>query len=239
MHIKSKPLAFVLLLILFIIVVLVIRALYVYVSVGIFRKSWERGNQQRVSEDSIVIVALGDSTVQGIGALRPQDGFVGNVARRVERQTGKKVQVYNFSKSGAESGEVLSEQLQKVKQLPRYDVALLAVGPNDITHKKSLKDFKSNLATILRTLDASKTVVSNFPPMDPKDSEGNSSYEWGEAAQRIAQSNGARVAKVYQNVKPRNNDPRIFAGDFYHPSGTGYQLWANAFTPEVLKVLNK
>lgn len=217
----------------------ILRALYVYASIPVFARSWNKANAKPVDSNSIVIVALGDSTVQGLGALTPQLGFVGRVADQVSQQTGKSVQVHNFSRSGAESGEVVKDQLPKIKKLSRYDVVLVAVGPNDITHKKSLKDFEENTNKIIAELPAQKIVISNMPPMQPKDIDGNTSYIWGTKIMEIAKAKGVKTAPVYERVQTRVNDKRIYAGDFYHPSGAGYKLWTEAFTPEVLDIVQK
>jgi lysophospholipase L1-like esterase len=116
---------------------------------------------------------------------------------------------------------------------------MIATGPNNITHKKLLSDFTKDITEVLAQLPAEKTVISDLPPMGPKDTKGNSSYVWGRKVIEIAQAKGVRIAPVYERVEPKVNDPRTFAGDFYHPSGAGYKLWTNAFAPEVLKVLQK
>jgi len=223
--------------VLVVVLVLAFRALYVLVSINYFARSWERGNAQPVQNNSIVMVALGDSTVQGIGAIRPSDGFVGQLRGRTAKQLGRPVQVYNFSKTGGESGDVVKDQLPRLKALSRVDVVVVAVGPNDITHKKTLSSFLANYEQILKQVPASKTVISNMPPMGPRDADGKTSRDWGIALSTLAAKYNVKTAPVYENVNKRANDPRTYAGDFYHPSRAGYVLWANAFEPEVLKVV--
>jgi acyl-CoA thioesterase I len=221
-----------------VVLILAIRALYVLGSIPFFKRSWDNGNAKAASSKQIVLVALGDSTAQGIGALTPSQSFVSRVAKRISEQQKKPVKIYNFSTSGVESGDILKNQLPKLKKLPRYDAVMIATGPNNITHKKTLKDFSSDIASTLSQLPADKTVISNLPPMGPKDSLGNTSYDWGRAVMVVAQQKNVRVAPVYEHVQTRVSDPRTYAGDFYHPSGAGYKLWADAFTPEVEKILS-
>ncbi|MGJ7440359.1 SGNH/GDSL hydrolase family protein [Aquipuribacter sp. MA13-6] len=49
----------------------------------------------------LLYVALGDSTAQGVGASRPDRGYVGLLAQRLRERTGTAVQVINLSSSGA------------------------------------------------------------------------------------------------------------------------------------------
>ena len=219
------------------VLLLVLRAVYTLYTVGSFRKAWLAGISQPTNEGSVVLAVLGDSTAQGIGGFKKEDGFVGQVAARISVKTKKPVQIYNYSLSGGDSDDVLKNQLPAFKKLERYDVVLIAVGPNDITHKKNLKDFLSNYEKIFAQLPAEKVVISNMPPMGPKDVNGNSSLDWSRAIVPLANKYNVSVAKVYENIAPRANDVRTYGGDFYHPSKEGYRLWANAFTPPVEAVL--
>jgi lysophospholipase L1-like esterase len=220
------------------VVVLILRAAYVFYSVGAFKSDWANENGAVIKDGSIVVVALGDSTVQGIGGWRRSDSFVSQVAERISTKTATPVQVFNFSGTGAESGEVLEVQVPKLRSLERVDIVLIAVGPNDITHKKSLDDFLKNYEKILQQVPIEKTVIASLPPMGPRDTQGRSSYEWGEALKPVAKKHSVAVAPVYDKIKPRANDFRTYGGDFYHPSKAGYKLWTDAFTPDVEKILN-
>lgn len=194
---------------------------------------------QSIDDKSIVLAVLGDSTAQGIGSLKKEDGFVGQVGARISKKLNKPVQIYNYSVSGADSGQLIEAQLPEFKKLKRYDVVMIAVGPNDITHKKSLESFLKNYEVILKELPSEKVVISNMPPMGPKDINCKSSYDWSKALAPLAQKYNVALAPVYENVSPRANDFRTYGGDFYHPSKEGYKLWANAFTPKVEQILNQ
>src|SRR3990167_10556955 len=63
--------------------------LRVYLSVKGYAKFWqEQANKPRV-EGEIKLVALGDSTMQAIGATRPMEGVVGQAAERITELTGR------------------------------------------------------------------------------------------------------------------------------------------------------
>jgi len=65
----------------------------------------------------LLYVALGDSSAQGIGASRPERGYVGLVAQHVRESTGQPVLVINLSRSGARIDDVLDRQLPALRGL--------------------------------------------------------------------------------------------------------------------------
>lgn len=237
-HLKQRLTMVIALLVLCIISLLIGRAVYTFASVGIFKVAWQKETSHVPADGSIVIAAIGDSTVQGIGGLRRSDSFISQVAKRISAKAGKPVQIINFSVSGSTSEKMLKNQLPLLKQLPKVDAVVIAIGPNDITQKKSLNDFLRNYDTVLAQLPAEKTVVASLPPMGPKDTQGRSSYDWGQALKPVAQKYNVVVAPVFDKVKPHANDFKTYGGDFYHPSRYGYKLWADAFEEPLLKILN-
>lgn len=222
-----------------VLLLLIARAVFVLTSVNSFKKAWSAESNAQIKDDAIVIAALGDSTVQGVGGFSKNDGFVGQVANRISKKSGKTVQIFNYSVSGADSEQVLQTQVAQFKKLKRVDAVIVAMGPNDITHKKSLESFLENYHTLLSELPTEKTVIASLPPMGPKDTKGRSSYEWGQALKPVAAQYNVAVAPVFDKVNPRANDFRTYGGDFYHPSKAGYRLWADAFEEPLLKILNQ
>ena len=219
------------------IALLIARAVHTLYSVSSYKKSWQIESKAPIRKDALVVVGLGDSTVQGVGALRRSDSFIFQVSERAARDLKKDIQIYNFSVSGAESGEVLETQLPSVKKLSRIDAIVLAVGPNDLVHKKSIQSFLKSYESILKQLPTEKLIIAELPPMGPKGVEGKGSYAWTKQLRRLAKEYDVRVAPVYAAIEPRANDFRTYGGDFFHPSGTGYSLWANAFEQPLIEVL--
>ena len=212
---------------------LVVYAAVVFTSVARYAKYWQASNQEPVADKVLVVVALGDSTVQGIGATSPRKGFVGQVASRLAKETGRPVQVYNYSKTGAEAGEVLAEQLGKPDVIKRADLVLVAVGPNDLNHDVWLGDYLKNYQNILNKLPKDKVVIASIPPMARSKIGGNTVEEWNRGLSKLAAKNKVRVAPVYEAIKPHAYDPRIYSVDLFHPSNHGYSLWAKAFYGQV------
>lgn len=219
------------------IVLLAVRAVHTLYSVDSYKKAWQAEAELPIKKDALVVAALGDSTVQGVGALGRSGSFISQVSDRSSISLGKEVQVYNFSVSGAESGETYESQIPQLKSLQRVDAVVIAVGPNDLVHKKTLKSFLESYELILKNVPIKKTVIAELPPMGPKSIEGQSSYQWTEELRKLAKKYDVRVAPVYEAIKPRANDFRTYGGDFFHPSSTGYGLWANAFEEPLTDIL--
>lgn len=226
------------LIILAVLALLGLRALYTLYTVSSFKNGWDKQNNKPISENSLIVGAIGDSTVQGVGALVRNGGFVPQTVSRVEKKIGQKIQVYNYSVSGSDSGEIQS-QIDKIRSLPKIDAVIIAVGPNDITHGRSLEQFIESYEKMLDSLTKDKVVAANLPPMKPVDTNGDNSAHWNRSLETLLRSQSVSLANVYSKVLPRNNDPLIYGGDFYHPSSTGYKLWADAFEEPLTKILSR
>jgi hypothetical protein len=66
-----------------------------------FARHWQGHNDQVLALDGPLWVVLGDSTAQGLGALSPDGGYVGQVLAELRRQTGLPWRVLNLSVSGS------------------------------------------------------------------------------------------------------------------------------------------
>src|SRR6201987_207685 len=76
-----------------------------------FARHWQAHNDRGLSLDGPLWVVLGDSTAQGLGALSPDGGYVGQILAELRRQTAQPWQVLNLSVSGSLIRDVLGNQL--------------------------------------------------------------------------------------------------------------------------------
>ncbi len=65
-----------------------------------YAKYWQDKMNEPVASNAVRLVALGDSSVEAIGADRPMDGYVGRIARYIEATTGRPVHIANLSDGG-------------------------------------------------------------------------------------------------------------------------------------------
>ena len=112
----------------------------------------------------VLYVALGDSTVEGIGATSRSRNYVSRIHARL-RAIYPAARVENLGVGGAVSADVLHRQVDRAVEL-RPDLVTLSVGPNDITGGVPVDAFARNIERILKRLTTSTTalVVANLLP---------------------------------------------------------------------------
>jgi lysophospholipase L1-like esterase len=206
----------------------ILAGLFLWTSIGRFANYWNAQNQVPLDKEAYTIVALGDSTAQGVGATSPHKGFVGQIASRVEKDQDQRVQIYNYSKSGAVAGDVVRDQLS-TKYLSDADVILVAVGPNDINKGVSKDEYLASYQKILDGLPKSRVVIATIPPLVRLRVSNAVVQDWNKDLAALAEKNGVRVAPVYNAIHPQQYNPLIYAIDLFHPSNIGYGRWADAF----------
>lgn len=186
---------------------------------------------------SLVYVALGDSTVEGIGATRPELNWVNRLNARL-RSIYPAATVTNLGVAGATSEDVVAEQLAPAIDL-RPQLVTLAVGPNDITGGVPVERFEHNVSVIFRRLagESRAVVVAMLLPDlavtprfngRPGEAEvGRATVRFNEVLRRKARAYGVTLVDLYdpsrREVPVR---PELVAGDGYHPSDEGYARWA-------------
>jgi lysophospholipase L1-like esterase len=185
----------------------------------------------------VVYVALGDSTVQGVGATAASNNYVGRLDARL-RDRYPRARTVNLGVAGATSYDVLEGQLARAVSL-RPHLVTLSIGPNDITAKVPVENYAQNLEAILSGLaaDTEAVVVVNLLPdlaVTPRFRKresaprvGRLSVEFNDVIARTAQRHGALVVDLYRASRrevPRH--PEFLAADGYHPSDLGYARWA-------------
>ncbi len=185
----------------------------------------------------MLYVALGDSTVEGIGATSPSATYVSRLHARL-RAVYPRANVVNLGLGGATSADVVDGQLERAVLL-RPHLVTLSIGPNDITGRVPVQDYERAVDTIFRRLtrETSAVVVANLLPdlavtprfrrREAAPAVGELTVRFNEALARAARSYGVEVVDLYQPSRveiPRR--PELVAADGYHPSDLGYARWA-------------
>jgi lysophospholipase L1-like esterase len=203
--------------------------------------AWTRSGAPRMLRADraapIVYVALGDSTVEGIGATSAAVNYVARIHERL-RAWYPQARAVNLGVGGATSADVVAGQLERAIALGP-DLVTLSIGPNDITDRVSVREYERHVDTIftrLRKETAAVVVVNLLPDLavtprfrnDPaRDVVGRLSIEFNEALARRARDHGVEVVDLYApsrvEVMAR---PELIASDGYHPSDLGYARWA-------------
>ena len=182
-------------------------------------------------------VALGDSTVEGVGATAPDRTYVSRLHASL-REVYARADVENLGVAGATSSDVVQQQLPRAAR-GRPDLVTLSVGPNDITERIAVNVFERNVETIFRTLRARQETVlvatllpdlgvtPRFRARPEREAVARRSVEFNDALRRQARAHGVVLVDLYgpsREEVPRR--PELVAGDGYHPSDVGYARWA-------------
>jgi lysophospholipase L1-like esterase len=207
---------------------------------GIAGAWWPAGSAPLLPADRntpVTYVALGDSTVEGVGASRPEATYVGRLFAEL-RAVYPFARLENLGKGGATSADVIARQLPRALAA-RPDLVTLSVGPNDITTRQTVENYERNLATIfaaLREQTGAVVVASLIPDLGvtprfrgspERDAVARRSVLFNDALRRRARSDGAVLVDLYTASRrevPRR--PELVGRDGYHPSDLGYARWA-------------
>jgi acyl-CoA thioesterase I len=187
-------------------------------------------------QTSLVYVALGDSTVEGVGATAPERTYVAALHARL-RQRYPATRAENLGVAGATSVEVLASQVPRAVEL-RPHLVTLSVGPNDITGRVLVHQFEGNVDKTLAALRPTGAVlVVNLIPdlavtprfrLGPeREIVGRFTVQFNDALKRQARQHDAEMVDLYGPSQAEvPGQPQLVAGDGYHPSDAGYARWA-------------
>jgi acyl-CoA thioesterase I len=187
---------------------------------------WRR---RRRSPGDRLLVALGDSLAQGMGAVHPERSWAGRLADALEARAGVRVRVVNLGVTGATVADVLADQLPAVPPEAFGDPATtvaLAIGTNDAAQDTPVEDFRHDLEALCAALPAD-ALVADVPDLQ----------------RGVVRDRGVRLAEVAREVvaahpglrpvalEAATHDIRIWeAGpDLAHPNGRGYRRYGRAF----------
>ncbi len=207
-----------------------IRLLLLRRSIGIYSNYWQTRSVEKAPENAITYVALGDSAAQGIGASKPEKGYVGLIADSLATRTGKPVHVTNLSVTGAKVQDTIDSQLPALKKLALKDDAVITldIGANNI-RTYSHDAFAAQIDELFRQLPK-QTVVSDMPYFGGgrANSGEKAAVDASETILKVASKYGLKFAPLHQVTKD-NDGFTIYAADCFHPNDRGYRNWYKAF----------
>lgn len=184
-------------------------------------------DQPRVTEDGLVYVALGDSTAQGVGASRPDRGYVGLLAEQLREATGLPVTVINLSRSGGQVRDVVDEQLPLLAGL-HPDLVTVGVGGNDIRDYDADR-FERDVTALVDGLPAGAVIAD--APYFMHGTAQRHARQAASTVNRLAVQRGLLPAPLQERLRDRGWQAMVtdFAADWFHPNDRGHRVWASAF----------
>jgi acyl-CoA thioesterase-1 len=194
-------------------------------------------------EGELVYAALGDSTAQGLGASDPDHGYVGILAERIARRSGRTVRTVNLSVSGSTVEQAVGYQVPRLERMTHDvasdavhntvpDVVTVAIGANDIALWDAAR-FEQALAAVFDALPEHAIVAElpcfHLPWNERRVAEAN------RIVHRLAAARGLAVAPLHRATGRYGLPGAVSrsARDLFHPNDRGYRHWARAFEPLV------
>lgn len=195
-------------------------------------------------QPAIRMAFLGDSLVEGVGASGPRESLAGQVARKVSDQTGRAVDLVGFGVSGAITSEVVRDQLDEV-DAGRFDVIVIEIGSNDVTHLTSLGAVERSTRTMLEQASERAPIVvfgsagklnsRNFLPPLRQILMARATQVRG-VQRDVAGEFDVAFMDVARDVSPTYDAAADAASeDDFHPGDVGYEIWARPLAKLVVE----
>lgn len=203
-------------------------------------------NYQRATQ-SFNLLAIGESTMAGVGVRTHAEGFVGTLARELSERLQQSVDWEVVAKSGYTVKKVIQKLLPlTVDKKP--DLIIIGLGGNNAFELNSPQRFRKDMEQLLQKIQQqfpnTPIGVLNMPPIKEfpaftrliKFSMGNLVELFGIEMQQIIQQipniyyNKERITlAIWQKRWQVQGSPKDFFSDGVHPSLLTYQTWAKDF----------
>lgn len=194
--------------------------------------------------EPVTMAVLGDSSAAGYGVEVPRDTPGALLAAGLAELVHRPVSLHCFAVVGAESRHLDPQVEQAVEVAP--EIAVIMVGGNDVTHRRSPSTAVEHLVRGVRVLRAAgaQVVVGTCPDLGtiqpiqpPLRWLARQSSRKMAAAQTIAVVEaGGRTVSLGDLLGPAfaAEPDRMFSWDRFHPSADGYAAAVSALLPTVV-----
>ena len=206
-----------------VVVFIIVNVLVTALRARTYPSYWLARLNEPVAPGAVRLVALGDSSVEAIGAERPMDGYVGRIAEYIQSRSGRPVHIANVSDGGT-TRDIINRQLPMV-DVRNADVVVVG-SSNDMEQRVSLSQYRADLTALLDLLPADRTIISDlplFPGRDPYQAilvqETDARGIWRADFAAVFGGPGRRL-DIFSWLPP-------------HLNSRGYGFWFEAFRPAV------
>ena len=197
--------------------------------IGSLAAEWEDHNSLELaslSPSDEVMVVLGDSLSQGVGASSLANTWPMLLRRRLG-DAGLQLRLVNLAASGARIDDVVDGQLPRMAALGLDPVVTTCtIGSNDLMWSVRIGPSVGRLRRLVGRLPRS-AVLATLPDRGSLVARAFNRHLRAEAS-----AASLDIAEVAKTVKLNR---RAFASDGFHPNDAGYQGWLEAFTAELVR----
>lgn len=230
-------------------IILAIAALYQYIQIRTYGPIGEKlaattqGFSIHPANPTARILVLGDSLAVGVGATSPSSSIAGRIS-----QDYPQVDITNVAVSGSRVHDVIAQITPFTND--HFDLIVIQIGGNDVTHFTSLKNIESDMKSIMAQAHAmsphvivySSGSVGFAPIFTPPSSwiltlETQRVYS---ALARIVTEAGGTYVNLYVswiNDLFKTDTARYYAPDHFHVTSDAYAVWYGKIRPKIAEVL--
>jgi lysophospholipase L1-like esterase len=192
----------------------------------------------------IRLLAIGESTVCGVGLASGDESVAATTARALTRMTGRPTRWRAEGLSGATVRDARKQLLPRVAPEPA-DLLIVAFGVNDATAYRSPATFAEELAELVtavrsRVGDAA-VVVGGVAPLNCFPALPwplRSVLGWRSAAlQAAADRLSARLPRLVVERFTIPFEPELFGCDGFHPNRRAHAIWGEELATLALPLL--
>lgn len=189
---------------------------------------------------SVNLLAIGESTVAGLGARTHDLALVGQFAQALSERIGKPVRWHVIGKNGVTAKRALSELVPLIPDEEKFDYIIVGLGGNDVLKLSSPLKWRRYMVKMLQTLrekhPESVIFVTNVAAvkLSPVLPQPIKFILW-----RLSQLHNANIKefvrefdRVFYYEQP-DYVPEDFFADGIHPSESGYAVWSR----EIIKTM--
>lgn len=193
------------------------------------------------NDEAIKLLAIGESTVAGIGAKTHKDALTGQFAKHLNLKTGKTIEWQAVGHSGITIKRTLSELVPKIPEI-EFDLIVVALGGNDVFTLNSPQNFRRDMSELLKILrqknPTSEIFLANVPMVrDFLALSHPLKYVLTQLA-KLHHFNAIDLVSNLENVYYFDDVGRVteeFFSDGIHPSAVGYSQWSEAMVDSFLR----
>lgn len=187
-------------------------------------------------EKPFVYVALGDSTVEGIGASSHEKSYAGILHSTIKKHK-KNVIYQNLGKHGAPIHRVINHQLDNAIKL-QPDIITISVGANDLRFGTLPRVFEKRLRNLIDRIHAetnAKVIINTIPdfsyapkvPVFLRHVSRMGIKKYNDVIIKVAKEKKVIHIDLFEHgTYYSQHFPEAIADDGFHPSNIGYAIWA-------------